>query len=300
MFGRAAFLGVTTKGNPTSCRYAYPQCPNDPEKLINYLNNHNGGFFRFFGKPENPKKQQNLEQFYNQLSGQYPQQQQFQGQQQPQNQQFGQQQQLNYGYPFGYNTHNAYGMPTYGYYNNREQNTFKNSKVMDSEVATSDIEERIQNKPGIFNFEEDVIETGSKWTFPDEVTYKKQEDRPKRGRTQKSKRPNDRPIRGGNTLKFPDDTGFVEDNFDRDREREYIKQQKFIYFPNNNHFNFQTKYQTTTPVNLEEYYFDYKHNFYVKRPKALVNDDSETLYIVRGNGDPNHPEIVRVRPGQRT
>lgn len=47
-FGKAALLGVVSKGNTMSCKYAYPECPSDPDKLIKYLNNHNGGFFKFF------------------------------------------------------------------------------------------------------------------------------------------------------------------------------------------------------------------------------------------------------------
>lgn len=70
IFGRAVFLGMTSKGNTASCRYAYSQCPTDPEELVHYLNNHNGGFFRFFNAPQ-PQIPQNVEQFYNQLSGQY-------------------------------------------------------------------------------------------------------------------------------------------------------------------------------------------------------------------------------------
>ncbi|KAI8437279.1 hypothetical protein MSG28_011653 [Choristoneura fumiferana] len=60
---------MTSKANPGTCRYAYPDCPNDPEELVHYLNNHNGGFFRFFAAPQ-LNQQQGLEQFYNQLSGQ--------------------------------------------------------------------------------------------------------------------------------------------------------------------------------------------------------------------------------------
>lgn len=47
-FGRAALLGYSTRGSTRGCLQAYPTCPRDPDKLIEYLNNHNGGFFRFF------------------------------------------------------------------------------------------------------------------------------------------------------------------------------------------------------------------------------------------------------------
>ncbi|XP_046972361.1 uncharacterized protein LOC124539082 [Vanessa cardui] len=69
VFGRAVFLGMSSNGNTASCRYAYPSCPTDPEQLIYYLNNHNGGFFRFFNSPQ--QGQQNVEQFYNKLTQNY-------------------------------------------------------------------------------------------------------------------------------------------------------------------------------------------------------------------------------------
>nr|XP_023021536.1 uncharacterized protein LOC111509912 [Leptinotarsa decemlineata] len=47
-FGKAALLGYTSKNNPRACDHAYPDCPRDPNKLVQYLNNHNGGFFRYF------------------------------------------------------------------------------------------------------------------------------------------------------------------------------------------------------------------------------------------------------------
>lgn len=50
MFGRAALLGYNARGDPRSCQTAYPTCPRDSDQLINYLNNHNGGFFRFFNQ----------------------------------------------------------------------------------------------------------------------------------------------------------------------------------------------------------------------------------------------------------
>lgn len=58
-FGKAAVLGYTSKGNPRSCVSAYPTCPEDPDKLVEYLNNYNGGFFRFFNglPPANFKEQ---------------------------------------------------------------------------------------------------------------------------------------------------------------------------------------------------------------------------------------------------
>lgn len=44
-FGRATLLGLTGGGE---CDAAYPRCPRDEEQMLHYLNNHRGGFFRFF------------------------------------------------------------------------------------------------------------------------------------------------------------------------------------------------------------------------------------------------------------
>jgi hypothetical protein len=49
VFGRAILLGITAKSDPNTCFSAYPTCPREPDRLVDYLNNHNGGFFRFFG-----------------------------------------------------------------------------------------------------------------------------------------------------------------------------------------------------------------------------------------------------------
>ncbi|XP_032673618.1 uncharacterized protein LOC116845252 [Odontomachus brunneus] len=48
-FARAAALGYSSGGNPTACYRAFPRCPRNTGELVHYLNNHNGGFFRFFG-----------------------------------------------------------------------------------------------------------------------------------------------------------------------------------------------------------------------------------------------------------
>ncbi|XP_066158006.1 uncharacterized protein [Euwallacea fornicatus] len=67
-FGKAALLGFAARGDTGSCRVAYPECPSDPEKLIKYLNNHNGGFFRFFqglNTQQNQYHHQNYAQSFN-------------------------------------------------------------------------------------------------------------------------------------------------------------------------------------------------------------------------------------------
>lgn len=47
-FGKSALTGYTSRGNPSVCYREYPKCPRNNADLVNYLNNHNGGFFRFF------------------------------------------------------------------------------------------------------------------------------------------------------------------------------------------------------------------------------------------------------------
>lgn len=46
VYGRAALLGLIS-GEP-NCNTAYPKCPRNEDDLLYYLNNHRGGFFRFF------------------------------------------------------------------------------------------------------------------------------------------------------------------------------------------------------------------------------------------------------------
>ncbi|XP_044575596.1 uncharacterized protein LOC123259300 [Cotesia glomerata] len=47
-FGKSALMGWNNRGNPDVCYQRYPQCPRSQNELISYLNNYNGGFFRFF------------------------------------------------------------------------------------------------------------------------------------------------------------------------------------------------------------------------------------------------------------
>ncbi|XP_018050349.1 PREDICTED: uncharacterized protein LOC108688559 [Atta colombica] len=49
-FARATVLGYSSNGNPATCYRAFPRCPRNPDKLLHYLNNHNGGFFQFFNR----------------------------------------------------------------------------------------------------------------------------------------------------------------------------------------------------------------------------------------------------------
>ncbi|KAH8315617.1 hypothetical protein KR059_006543 [Drosophila kikkawai] len=50
IYGRAALLGLS--GGDRSCIQTYEKCPKNEMEIIHYLNNHRGGFFKFFSEPE--------------------------------------------------------------------------------------------------------------------------------------------------------------------------------------------------------------------------------------------------------
>ncbi|XP_046387331.1 basic salivary proline-rich protein 2 [Ischnura elegans] len=50
-FGGAALLGISSRGRPENCYKAFPDCPQRSERLLEYLNNHRGGFFKAVGDP---------------------------------------------------------------------------------------------------------------------------------------------------------------------------------------------------------------------------------------------------------
>ncbi|XP_045779572.1 GATA zinc finger domain-containing protein 14 [Maniola jurtina] len=162
VFGRAVLLGAASKSNPATCRYAYTACPTDPEQLVHYLNNHNGGFFRFFNAPQ--QGQQNLEQFYNQLSQNYGLNQPEQEYNQQNNYGFNNNQQ-NYGShnPNLYSNYNQnYGL-AYPYQNNGQKIRFKNN---DFNENTNKIEKRIQIKPNT-HYSDDLEDRNPRWSFPE-------------------------------------------------------------------------------------------------------------------------------------
>ncbi|XP_041983261.1 uncharacterized protein LOC121736244 [Aricia agestis] len=229
VFGRAVYLGVSSRGNPASCRYAYPQCPTDAEKLVHYLNNHNGGFFRFFNSPQ---QQQNLEQFYQNYQPPQP-------DQNPYPQNAGQ-----YGFykPNLYESQQQYGS-AYNY--NRHK--------------TSKIQKRIQNKPNSNSVDED----DAKWTFPD----------------------------GNADL----DNGFYAEedvnNFKFPESNKYDRKTRGFTFPT----NFVENPTYKEPTN-DKFIFSNQNQAYDDKRKYQYN--KYTVYVVRGNGDPNRPEIIKLKPGQ--
>ncbi|XP_073959184.1 uncharacterized protein [Choristoneura fumiferana] len=323
VFGRAVFLGMTSKANPGTCRYAYPDCPNDPEELVHYLNNHNGGFFRFFAAPQ-LNQQQGLEQFYNQLSGQnygyyqpqqnleqagygqlqqnyqyqqlqgaYPQQQGvYQGQnlQQQglyQNQNVQQQgfyhnvPQVGYGQNvyqnqnFGHHNPNLYGN-SYGFYG--KGYPYQNANF--NRFKSSTIQKRIQNTPGAEYVKNNE---NSKWLFPE------------------SSIPGVKDVydqtRLGKVLKFPESSinsvigaeGFTFPGIQSNRE----------YLFSNIEAETEDFFDVTRGVNGYRNENYYNHGLHGSNSNNYDNSNNvRTLYIVRGNGDPNNPEIVHLAAGQ--
>lgn len=323
---------MTSKNNPGTCRYAYSQCPNDPEQLVHYLNNHNGGFFRFFSSPQYPNVQlgqQNLEQFYNQLAGpgQYGLQSNFPNQPSPPNQyglqqnvngqnygiyspylvdQFNGQlqqsafpghvtgQQQNYGlFPnvphqnLGIQVPNLYNgyQQNYGYgYSYHDKNGLNQYRTNYNNTEGNRAQKRIQNIK--FSSQDTSVENldyddhNTKWLFPDasgsSPFYSSGESK----------------IRGGRQLQFPE----------RDALNQNVNRiAKGFYFPGAQ--SNRQYYDSHSPM------FSLFNNNQDNNGHELTNvshnnmynteDGFEIIYIVRGDGDPNNPEIHKVRPGEK-
>lgn len=82
VYGRAALLGLVSGEH--NCHTAYPRCPRSEDEVLYYLNNHRGGFFRFFnggaafGDEQNYQYNPNQYQQSGAASNQYHQSQQYQ------------------------------------------------------------------------------------------------------------------------------------------------------------------------------------------------------------------------------
>lgn len=330
VFGRAVFLGMTSKNNSGTCRYAYSQCPNDPEQLVHYLNNHNGGFFRFFSSPQYPNVQlgqQNLEQFYNQLAGpgQYGFQSNVPNQPSPPNH-HGLQQNVNeqnYGifspYPVdqfnGYphqsgatglqqnyglfpnapnqnlgvqmsNLYNGY-QQNYGYgYSYKDKHGLNQYSINHNDTDRNRAQKRIQNihhssqETTVENLDYD--DQNTKWSFPDS--------------TESSQLYNNGEIkiRGGRQLQFPE-IATTNQNVNR--------KAKGFYFPGaQSNRQYYDLYNSMFSLfkNIQD------NNGYASAEMTNAShnidnneDGFETIYIVRGDGDPNNPEIHKVKPGEK-
>ncbi|XP_063537298.1 uncharacterized protein LOC134746702 [Cydia strobilella] len=305
VFGRAVFLGMTSKANPGTCRYAYPQCPNDPEQLVHYLNNHNGGFFRFFAAPQ-LNEQQGLEQFYNQLSGQnyglyHPQQPSQPNQYQDQNSQQGyglqQQNQYIYDQQFGQYHHQYvnqqhqnpnlqdYGLHQQFHQNYQRPNPYGNGYGLNSQnspyqknLNQSSIENRIQKR--IQNVRNTVfvnVSSKPKWSFPESASNRDVYSN----------------VRLGKVINFPQNVNSIIAGKDFvfpgiQSNREYLID-SIEAFEN----NFEQK-----GVDGFKFFNQNNDGTFKDGRDDINNDDVRVLYVVRGNGDPNHPEIVRLSPGQ--
>ncbi|XP_013173121.1 PREDICTED: TBC1 domain family member 5 homolog A [Papilio xuthus] len=278
VFGRAAFLGMSSKNNPASCRYAYPLCPTDPEQLVFYLNNHNGGFFRFFNAPQN--SQQNINQFYNQLSQNYN------------NQQYQFPQNGISNFPYQPNQINGYPTQKYGNnypydqkYDSLNKIRFKNN------YEENKIEKRIQNTPSKYLDDFDSFENVdsiTKWSFPEDNNI------------------NTNNIRDGKGLKFPE-YSYYDNNIkqinNRERYEENKRDPRGFKFPDTRNIEYEiNKYQELDSLANKYNYNSYNYlNSDINKGHNNEYDTDQTvrtIYVVRGNGDPNHPEIIKLRPGQ--
>lgn len=324
VFGRAVFLGVTSKGNTGTCRYAYPLCPTDPDKLVDYLNNHNGGFFRFFNggpPPQYPNGfgQQNLQQFYNHLSNipgsnGYPQDlniqtggynpqinQQYYGLQ-PTDAEYGLYNPASNGNQFSYQ--NNYG-PNYPYQPNPYRQKNLAYQKVEEDIGNNEIQKRIQNRPEVIYVDskaESTSNEGSKWIFPEINTI--------RQTFNTVTKPNKDFNRITKSLKFPQEDKKVKYiSYD-----ESLRQGKGFQFPEQQSNRQYIDYYNYPPLTMlpngfdadkikyddEGYYIDYDNTNNAENGNNNdANEDGvEIIYVLRGNGDPNNPEIVKLRPGQ--
>ncbi|CAH0731287.1 unnamed protein product, partial [Brenthis ino] len=271
VFGRAVFLGMSSRGNTASCRYGYPQCPTDPEQLVHYLNNHNGGFFRFFSAPQ--QGQQNVEQFYNQLSQN--------GLLQPQLNQI----QQHYGF---YNPNP--GNQHYGFQQTNPYSTYnQNYGLAYPYNKMNRIQKRIQNKP-LSQYDDDLEDQNQKWAFPsDEIVnnnYDSLYDNTNSFDTTSYESYNKK----AKALKFPE-------NHKEDPANSYDRKTRGFSFPEKQSNRHYVSNNYIEPAN----YFNYNNQYYanyVQNNNDDVKNGLETVYVVRGNGDPNKPEIFKLRPGE--
>ncbi|XP_064074204.1 uncharacterized protein LOC135193876 [Vanessa tameamea] len=298
VFGRAVFLGMSSNGNTASCRYAYPLCPTDPEQLVYYLNNHNGGFFRFFNSPQ--QGQQNVEQFYNQLTQNYG----LYQQGQPQNYGF---YNPNPAQNYGFHKPNPYQGDKQGLQQNYglafpygDNNIrFKNSYNLEISKGTDKVQRRIQNNP----ISQDFVYSGdfnTKWMFPETVensnTYYVNNDLYKYKDFYENNVNSGRDV---NVLKFPDsnqDSVTEIQGYDRK-----IRGFKFPESNSNTHYNDYNYVKSNEAYNDK---FTYNNKYYGNKYVYKGNNNADdlrgvrTVYIVRGNGDPSNPEIIKLRPGE--
>ncbi|XP_038221206.1 probable serine/threonine-protein kinase clkA [Zerene cesonia] len=282
VFGRAVLLGVSSKENPSICRHAYPQCPSDPEQLVHYLNNHNGGFFRFFNSPQ--QGQQDVQQFYNHLQNYQINQQNVQqvyndnGQH---NQNYGIYQQQSHGGIQENNINPGYGFQkpnTYPNYGNKYGYAYPYDDRFKNDLK---IQKRIQNKP--HDIENDGFSSNNnlKWSFPEKDVFEASEDVYNNVKDTRQKDTS-------KTLKFP------ETNINNIRENNR-KTRGFVFPYNLNYYtNYYDQVTDDNSVNDNKVSTYNSNNYNYNK----VNDGYITVYVVRGNGDPNRPEIIKLRPGE--
>lgn len=330
---------MTSKNNPGTCRYAYAQCPNDPEELVHYLNNHNGGFFRFFSAPQYPNPQlgqQNLEQFYNQLAGpgQYGLQTNSPNQPSPLNQ-FGQQPNINgqnYGIYNPYPVGQLSGLPpqTPGYPDQIPPGQQQNYGLF-------------PNVPGQnLGYQPPNLYNGYQQNYGNGYAYQNNNGLNQYRMYHNETRVQDPAQKRIQNIKLPRQETTIENlDFDDQNtkwsfpessesnqlygnrktrgqrqlqfpEREITSQNvnreaKGFYFPGaQSHRQYDDFYNDMFQLyNNNEVNNGYAstststEKSYINQNNDNANDGFEIIYIVRGDGDPKNPEIHRVRTGER-
>ncbi|CAH2268510.1 jg3770 [Pararge aegeria aegeria] len=284
VFGRAVLLGTSADSSTAACRYAYPACPTDPEQLVHYLNNHNGGFFRFFNAPQ--PGQQNVEQFYNQLSQNYGP---FQS-----NQEYNQNgNPQNYGFYNNQNNQPNYGYPEPGLYSNYNQNyglayPYQNYN-QNIRFKTSDnaykIEKRIQNKLNTL-YIDNLEDENPKWTFPERNT-----NYPGHGNRQYLDYNTPSSVHNNYDKKYHDNIQYLDYNTasNNNYDTKYHDNKQYLDYNTANH-NYDNRYVNNVKANPyyanQNEYYNYNNDNYINKNKYNnynndLRDGVQTVYVVR-------------------
>lgn len=100
-----------------------------------------------------------------------------------------------------------------------------------------------------------------------------------------------------NALKFP------EDSYEEHKANiEYDRNTRGFIFPEG-HSNREYKYYNYFKSNDNDYNNRIYNQYYINKNTRDVNNGDDvrgvkTVYVVRGNGDINNPEVIKLRPGE--
>lgn len=200
----------------------------------------------------------------------------------------------------------------YGYKYPYQRGKFKSAEK--GEGLKNEIEKRIQNRPDIVYVGGESELNGNrdtKWTFPNSNRCSNENVKQKQRfqRTvvfpEKEDANSQHFTKGSNV-----ETSYVQQNMDFNRKA------KGFNFPENQSNRQYIDYYDYPPYTQTQVLGDKKfkldeQGFYVESNEDVdfVNQDAkgykenedgvELVYVLRGNGDPNKPEIVKLKPGQK-